>query len=69
MANTPKWARKAAKSYASDVRNDKPKPGPSLGPATKTQKLLASGPKFQNVKDTSYISKTGNRAKAKKAGK
>lgn len=69
MATNKKWARKAAKSYAEDVRKGTPNPGPTKGPVTKTQKLLANGPKFQEVRDSMYISKVGNRAKAKKAGK
>jgi hypothetical protein len=67
MATNKKWARKAAKSYAEDIRKDKPQPGPTKGPATKTQKLLANGPKFQEVRDAMYVSKVGNQAKARKA--
>lgn len=66
MANTPKIVRKAAKSYAEDVRKDKPVPKPSVGPVTKTQKLLAKGPKWQTEKQASYVSRAGNKAKAKK---
>lgn len=66
MANTEKWARKAAKSAATDVRKGQQFTSPSLGPTTKTQKLLAAGPRFHEAKETSYISKAINKQRAKK---
>jgi hypothetical protein len=63
MAAGKNSSQKPVKAVAQGLKIDKVQSNKPLGPATRSKNLLANGTKFQDVRDTLFSPKGGNKAK------